>query len=303
MLLHWIKAFRLRTLPLSLSTILMGSALAIYEGHFQLKICVATILTTLFLQILSNLANDYGDGIKGTDNSDRLGPERALQSGKISPKQMKVAIIIFALLSLISGLYLILFAVEFNNYYQFLFLLLGIGAIGAAIKYTVGTKAYGYSGLGDVFVFIFFGIVGVTGSYYLQTQHFNISIILPSIAIGCLSTAVLNLNNMRDISNDAKMNKNTIVVKIGLNAAKRYHFCLFLITYCSLLIFILCVPNLQLNLTLIAITGLIAVIHLFHIKRVLSAKTYQEFDPELKKIAISTLLLSLLWLLAIIYFS
>ena len=302
MILPWIKAFRLRTLPLSFSTIIMGNALALLGGQFQTDVFVMTLLTTLFLQVLSNLANDYGDGVKGTDNANRLGPERALQSGSITVQQMKRGIIICSILALLSGLYLILFAVEFESNLQVLFILLGIGAIAAAIKYTVGKRAYGYSGLGDVFVFIFFGLVGVAGSYYLQTQSFNLTIWLPAVCMGALSTAVLNLNNMRDIENDATMGKNTIVVKMGLNKAKVYHYTLFALTYLALTLFIVQLNEVTLQITLSIATALILIIHLKHIQTVVKAKNYHSFDPELKKIALSTLLLSLFWLIAIIYF-
>ena len=160
MLKHWLSAFRLRTLPLALSTILMGNALAILSGNFDTTIFVLSIFVTISLQILSNLANDYGDGVKGTDNAQRIGPERAIQSGFISQKSMMNAIIIFSLLSLGLGLWLVFISLS-NVLLLTLFVLLGLGAIGAAIKYTVGKSAYGYHGLGDVFVFIFFGLVGV----------------------------------------------------------------------------------------------------------------------------------------------
>ena len=301
MLLNWIKAFRLRTLPLSFSTIIMGNAIALLDHKFSLNIFIATVLTTLFLQILSNLANDYGDGIKGTDNEDRLGPARALQSGAISIRQMKIGIAIFALLALMSGLYLVIYTVTFDGYLQILFIVLGIAAIAAAIKYTVGKTAYGYHGLGDVFVFIFFGLIGVIGSYYLQTQSFNLLIILPAISIGCLSTAVLNLNNMRDVENDAKMNKNTIVVKLGLKKAKAYHYSLFGLTYLTLFAFIFTLPNENLMNGLLILTLLILAFHGKHVRTIQSASSYESFDPELKKIALSTLLLSLFWVGAIIY--
>ncbi len=304
MLLNWIKAFRLRTLPLSFSTIIMGNAIALFDGQFNLTVFLATLLTTLFLQILSNLANDYGDGVKGTDNADRLGPQRALQSGAITAKQMKTAIIIFVALSLISGLFLILQAVELAGPFQLIFIVLGVGAIAAAIKYTVGKKAYGYRGLGDVFVFIFFGLIGVGGSYYMQTQQLNLMIILPAIAIGALSAAVLNLNNMRDIENDRKMDKNTIVVMMGLKNAKLYHYSLFIITYLALFSYILLMSgtNQSFKITLSVVTFIILILHIIHIKTVRKASDYKSFDPELKKIALSTLLLSLFWIGSVIYF-
>jgi len=305
MLLHWLKAFRLRTLPLSFSTIIMGNALALFVGYFDIEIFVFTLLTTLFLQILSNLANDYGDGVKGTDNANRLGPTRALQSGNITVKQIKIGIVVCTALALISGLYLVLYAVQFENNLQLIFIALGVGAILAAIKYTVGKSAYGYHGLGDAFVFIFFGLVGVGGSFFLQTQFTSLLILLPAISMGCLSSAVLNLNNMRDIENDAAMQKNTLVVMLGLKKAKIYHYSLFIVTYLSLIAFILLIDNQQssLQIALSIGTGLIIIPHLKHIQTVAKARDYHSFDPELKKIALSTALLSLIWLVAIIYFN
>lgn len=302
MIKHWIKAFRLRTLPLSFSAIIMGNAIAKSLNIFDWSIFIATLLTTLFLQVLSNLANDYGDGIKGTDNADRLGPERALQSGAISPKQMKTAIIINVILAFCSGIYLIVFAVDFSLNLILFFIGLGVLAIISAIMYTVGKKAYGYNGLGDLFVFIFFGIVGVGGAYFLQTNYFDWHILLPAIAIGLLSSAVLNLNNMRDIENDAKMNKNTLVVKIGLPKSKIYHYLLFILSYIVLFLYIFLEINQQ-KWVIILFTIAIATIHITHILRVKKASSYQAFDPELKIIALSTFLLSFGWLLYFSYFS
>ncbi len=294
MLKNWISAFRLRTLPLALSTVLMGNALAILIDVFNPTIFWLTVLTTLLLQILSNLANDYGDGLKGTDNEERVGPTRAIQSGDISPKQMKNAVILFAFFSLASGIALLLVALEMDLM-LFIFFLLGIAAIGAAIKYTVGKSAYGYQGLGDLFVFIFFGLVGVLGAYYLQVKSINYWMLLPAIAIGAFSSAVLNLNNMRDIENDAKMGKNTLVVKLGLSASKKYHFLLFLVAYCAIFTFVFIRTAGKQQGTLLIISALVGLIHTFHIKRIIQAKGYAEFDPELKIVALSTLLFSLGW--------
>lgn len=298
MLKHWISAFRLRTLPLALSTILMGNTLALLNGHFNIFIFVLSLLVTVFLQILSNLANDYGDGIKGTDNENRLGPTRAIQSGVISQKAMLNAIVIFSLISLGLGLWLVFSALS-NYMVVIMFIGLGLGAIFAAIKYTVGKKAYGYQGLGDVFVFIFFGLVGVLGTYYLQTQTFELLNILPAISIGCFSTAVLNLNNMRDIENDRASSKNTIVVKMGLPKAKVYHFSLFIIAYFSLFLFLLLQNNKIVILSLASILFLIMLVHIKHITVVKRAKNYASFDPQLKVVALTSFGLSLAWFLLI----
>lgn len=296
----WIKAFRLRTLPLSFSNILLGTALAFAfdEGEcmpngINVPVFVLTLLTTLFLQILSNLANDYGDSKKGADNENRIGPERAVQSGAISLGAMKNAILIFSLLALISGLALLYFSFDGKLNWLFIgFLLLGIGAIAAAIKYTVGKGAYGYSGLGDLFVFIFFGIVGVVGSFYLQTKTISWAIFLPAVTMGCFSVAVLNLNNMRDQVNDKAVGKNTLVVKLGFRNAKLYHGFLFMIAYAAFPIPYLILDFSLLNLLLLLPVALIHALHLWKVYKVCKPV---EFDPELKKIALSAFLFSLLF--------
>ena len=236
---------RLRTLPLAVSGILMGSALAELNGVQAHKlITILALLTAVFLQILSNLANDYGDFAKGTDNENRVGNMRALQSGNITPQAMLRMIIFFVVLCLISGVSLLYVAADGNLNFSFLlFFILGLVAIAAAIKYTVGKTAYGYSGLGDVFVFVFFGLVAVLGVYILHnnfTWHWPVDkwMVLPATAIGLLSTAVLNTNNIRDIENDRASNKNTIVVKIGLNNARIYHWFLLIGAFFSLVFFI-----------------------------------------------------------------
>jgi 1,4-dihydroxy-2-naphthoate octaprenyltransferase len=241
----WISAMRLRTLPLAVSGILMGSALAELNGVQAHKlITILALLTAVFLQILSNLANDYGDFAKGTDNENRVGNMRALQSGNITPQAMLRMIIFFVVLCLISGVSLLYVAADGNLNFSFLlFFILGLVAIAAAIKYTVGKTAYGYSGLGDVFVFVFFGLVAVLGVYILHnnfTWHWPVDkwMVLPATAIGLLSTAVLNTNNIRDIENDRASNKNTIVVKIGLNNARIYHWFLLIGAFFSLVFFI-----------------------------------------------------------------
>lgn len=298
MLKHWLSAFRLRTLPLALSTILMGNALALNEQAFSYKIFILSIIVTILLQILSNLANDYGDGVKGTDNAQRVGPTRAIQSGKITKNQMKIAIIIFVLLALFFGLWLVFIAIE-NPIIIIGFIALGLGAIVAAIAYTVGKKAYGYSGLGDLFVFIFFGLVGVLGTFYLQSHTFEYINILPAIAIGAFSTAVLNLNNMRDIENDRQSNKNTLVVKMGLEQAKKYHASLFFWAYLALFIFLYFNENGLPQLYLSMATVVVLLIHTKHLLAVKQAVKYESFDPQLKVVALSSFLLSLAWFLLI----
>jgi len=296
---HWIKAFRLRTLPLSFSNILLGSAMAFsldrsvpISSNFSWTIFALTLLTTLLLQILSNLANDYGDAKKGADNENRIGPERAIQSGAITHKAMLNAIIIVSILALIGGLSLLYLAFKNNLNWTFVgFFLLGIAAIAAAIKYTVGKGAYGYSGLGDLFVFIFFGWVGVVGTFYLQTHYFDWMLLLPATTMGCFSVAVLNLNNMRDQVNDKAVGKNTLVVKLGRKNAKIYHALLFVLAYC---IFPLPVLFYSGEILFLIPFVPVAIIHAIHLVKVYRICDPKDFDPELKKIALSALLFSIL---------
>lgn len=294
----WIEAMRLRTLPLALSTVLTGSFFGFVGGGFTLSVFFLLIITTVSLQILSNLANDYGDAVKGTDNENRVGPERAIQSGAISVHEMKKGIFVFIALSFVSGVLLLLeaFGVE-NMLLGLLFLLLGIGAIYAAIKYTVGKNAYGYSGLGDVFVFLFFGIVGVMGTTFVYTKELNWHLIFPSITIGFLSAAVLNMNNMRDIENDKACGKNTIVVKMGFDKAKHYHLFLILGAFLSwLLSGALFHFNYVFYISYIPFFMLIV-----HLITVMETDQPKKLDSELKKVAMSTFLISLLcWIEVIV---
>lgn len=221
----WLDAARPKTLPLALISILTGSALAFSAGNFHWLIAVLALLTATLLQILSNLANDYGDAVKGTDNHARLGPMRAIQSGAVSLSDMKRAMAINVILTMVSGLALVLYA--FDNLQNILiFIGLGVLAILAAIAYTVGNKPYGYVGLGDLSVFLFFGLLGVSGSFFLHTGFIEWSLLLPSLGCGLLAVAVLNVNNMRDIENDAQCGKRTVAVRLGQVRAKQYHFAL-----------------------------------------------------------------------------
>lgn len=295
---HWIEAARVRTLPLSVSGIIVGSFYAMSQAIFNWKIVVFALLTTLGLQILSNFANDYGDGVKGTDNQDRVGPKRTIQSGLISPKAMKLAIVITSLITLIFAITLIYFAFK-ESYivYSFIFLLLGIAAIASAIRYTVGTGAYGYRGYGDLFVFIFFGLVSTFGVYFMFTKSLDWLLLLPAIAIGFLSVGVLNLNNMRDEESDRKSNKNTLVVKNGGVWAKKYHY--FLVISAMILVILFAVLsgfNFDQYLFLLAYIPLVE-----HLKRVNTNTNPKLLDPELKKLALSTFLLSILLAVSMIF--
>lgn len=239
MLKNWLQAFRLRTLPLALGAITMGAFAANIKGVLQWDIYVLCLVTAIFLQILSNLANDYGDFKKGTDNDQRKGPARALQSGIITEKAMLRAVVLFSILSLASGILLIWLGFKnFSSWQTFALLGIGIAAIAAAIKYTVGKSAYGYSGLGDIFVFIFFGLVSVGGTYFLSTGSLDGWVLLPAICMGCLSVSVLNINNIRDIENDKASNKITVAVRLGRKKAKQYQLILFLVGFNSIATFV-----------------------------------------------------------------
>ena len=287
----WLQAARLRTLPLSVSGILVGSFYAFSQGLENYAILGFALLTTLGLQVLSNFANDYGDGVKGTDNEHRIGPQRAIQSGAITVTAMKKGIIITSVLTLIAAVALIYISFGKENFaYSVFFFFLGLASIGAAIKYTVGSSAYGYRGLGDIFVFIFFGLVSVLGCYFLFAKELNTIIILPAITIGLLSVAVLNLNNMRDQVSDAQSGKNTMVVKMGPKKARIYHYTV-IVTALSLTLLFAILSNFKplQYLFLVAYVPL-----LLHIKTVAKNMVPRDLDPELKKVALSTFLLSVL---------
>jgi 1,4-dihydroxy-2-naphthoate octaprenyltransferase len=220
----WIQAFRLRTLPLAFSSAFVGSFLAYEHDGFRWSVFILAVCTILFLQVLSNLANDYGDAVKGADNSKRIGPERVTQSGKVTHSSIRRMIGVFILLSLISGTALIFIGLKHLPILNtIIFFVLGLSAIYAAVKYTVGNKPYGYVGLGDIFVYLYFGLIGVCGTFYLHTGFFNPWVILPASSIGLFSSGVLNLNNLRDVANDSLSGKRTLVVRIGVKAAKIYH--------------------------------------------------------------------------------
>lgn len=296
---HWIEAARLRTLPLSVSGILVGSFYAMSQAMFNWKIVVFALSTTLGFQILSNFANDYGDGTKGTDNDDRVGPKRAIQSGVISPEAMKRAMIITSVLTLISAVALIYFSFKGDYlYYSLFFLGLGILAIASAIRYTVGNTAYGYNGYGDVFVFVFFGLVSTFGIYFMFSKSIDWLLLLPATAIGFLSVGVLNLNNMRDELSDKKVNKNTIVVKKGGIWAKKYHF--FLVISAMVLVILFAIAkNFKFDQYIFVAAYFPMISHLMTVAK---NKDARALDPELKKLAISTFLLAILLSLALIFF-
>ena len=286
----WVGATRLRTLPLSLSGIILGSAVAYFNGYFNVISFSLAIVTTVLFQILSNFANDLGDSTKGTDNDNRVGPTRAIQSGAISSKEMKFAVILTSILSLISAIALIYTASQTLTTSTIWFYVgLSLACIAAAIMYTVGKSAYGYHGLGDLMVFIFFGGVSVLGVYSLYAPVFLPENILLAVFIGLMSVAVLNLNNMRDYSNDKASGKNTLVVQMGPNSAKFYHVLLVIIAIMSLALFI---EKTGEPLLFFALSPIVLLF--IHLRKVLGVKELKDFDPELKKVALLTFFISLL---------
>ena len=300
---HWLQAFRLRTLPLAVSSIIVGSALAPrYDRSsslmtFSWPVMVLALLTAILLQVLSNLANDLGDHQHGTDNKDRVGPQRSVQSGAISPAAMKRAMVICGALAFFIGLLLLAFVFGPRHMLRaFFFLLLGCAAIVAAVKYTFGKNPYGYAGLGDLSVFVFFGLVGVMGTYYLHTLIFRVWTVLPAIGFGLFSVGVLNVNNMRDIANDSASGKRTLVVRMGSANARIYHTVLVLGG-------ILC---------LVANTWLFAkspmqwaflpalLLLLFHLQAVWRTNEPKALDPQLKVLAMGTFITALTFSLGLV---
>ena len=309
MIKNYIKAARLRTLPLSISGIVVGAFLAKFsvplirgiefDGLLDVDflneknylIFILAVLTTIGFQVLSNFANDYGDGVKGTDDN-REGEARMVSSGAITPKQMKTAMIVTGAITLVIALLLIYVSFGGDNFlYSVIFFLLGVTSIVAAIKYTVGKSAYGYSGFGDVFVFVFFGVLAVVGTYFLYTKQLNFVVFLPAITVGLLSTAVLNLNNMRDRVNDAKVNKNTLVVKIGAKSAKNYHYSLLILSFIAAVLYV--VVKYQSPWQFLFLIAYIPIVK--HFIFVYKNKEEVLLDGELKKVALSTFLFAVLF--------
>jgi 1,4-dihydroxy-2-naphthoate octaprenyltransferase len=284
-------------LPLALSNTIIGSCLAAADDKFRWSVFGLAALTTVLLQIMSNMANDYGDFVNGKDTAERIGPKRMVQSGEITPKTMLHGIIIIGLLCAVSGVSLVLIGTEGMNVFNLLiFGFLGIAAIAAAIKYTVGKNPYGYRGLGDIFVFIFFGLVGVVGTYFLHTQSFHWDLLLPASAIGFLSTGVLNMNNMRDYEADKNAGKKTIVVAMGTRKAALYH--LFLVAGAAILAVIYTFINYE---SLWQWFFLLSFPLLFlNLKKVFTYKNALELYPELPRLSMASLVFALTFGLGLI---
>lgn len=288
----WIAAARLRTLPLSVAGIITAGAAAVEVEKFSLPVFLLALATTLGLQILSNFANDYGDHVKGTDNHERVGPMRTMQSGLLNRKEMKTGMVITSAITLSFAILLIYISFKNENiWHSTIFLILGLVAIFAAITYTVGRFAYGYRALGDVFVFIFFGLLSVMGGYFLFTKNLESYIFLPAIVIGLLSVGVLNVNNMRDRSADKKTNKNTIAVILGEEKVKVYHYFLIVGAFLAASLYFFLNESKWYQFI-----PLLAFIPLFiHLKTVKENQSSPLLDPELKKVALSTFLFSILF--------
>ena len=285
MVKHWISAFRLRTLPLALASIGMGSFLAGAYQLFSLKIFLLAAFTTIFLQILSNLANDYGDSIHGADSNDREGPQRAVQSGKITRQAMYRAMVVFGILSFICGITLLYVAIDSWQTF-FFFLGLGVLSIIAAITYTAGKKPYGYAGLGDISVVIFFGWVAVLGTFYLHAHLFHWTLLLPATTCGLFATAVLNVNNIRDIESDKKAGKKSIPVRIGRARAVVYHWILLSTGLLCALAYVLINFQSGFQFLFLVILPL-----LWLNARAVKQKTEAaQLDPYLKQMALTTLI-------------
>ena len=286
----YITSFRLRTLPLSLSGVLLGSLLAASDGYFKTTTFVWAMLTTVALQILSNLANEVGDLTKGTDNEHRLGPIRSAQSGALSMREMVQAMIVFGVIAIITGSLLIYEAFrDLLNWKSIALFIAGGASIVAAVKYTVGKSAYGYRGLGDLFVFIFFGVVSVMGSYFAMSGVLPWICVLPAAAIGFLSSGVLNMNNIRDIENDSVCGKRTIPVILGIQGAKIYHFVITLLAVICLVLYSVLHPAGWTGYLFLLTLPLLAM----HLKSVYRGEG-RALDSQLKFLSITTLLIALL---------
>ena len=288
---EWVSAARLRTIPLSVSGILIGSFSTLNENKFNLSVFLLALLTTISYQVLSNFANDYGDGIKGTDKN-RIGPKRAVQSGAIKLEEMKRGIVVTTVFSLFLTVLLVYSAFPHNLVNIFIFISLGALAVFSAIKYTVGSNAYGYFGLGDIFVFVFFGLVSVLGSHFLFTSSFSFSLIYPACIIGLLSSGVLNLNNMRDVNNDRANKKNTFAVILGPYKSKIYHSILILLAIILMIKFHF-LSNIKSPLLTI-LFALLLLWLLFQLIQVYKTFEAKNFDLYLKPLVFSTILYSLL---------
>ena len=293
----WLRAARLRTLPLSFSGILIGSAFALNE-NFNFFIFFSCLFITVLFQVISNFANDLGDAIKGVDAPTRIGPKRAIQSGLITKAQMKKAIVFLCFMALFMVLQLLI-NIDLRRIELMFFLAFGIVAIWAAIAYTIGKKPYGYRALGDLMVFLFFGLLAVLGTFYLHLRRINLEVLFIAFAIGALAVAVLNLNNMRDREDDALKNKITMAVILGAEKSKKYQMLLLIVSLLTFLIGITLSGRFWYFIAMLPLIRLVG-----HVNRIKEIENNLDFDPELKVIAISSFMSSLLCFIIglIVYF-
>lgn len=293
----WIKAARPRTLPLALSGIIMGCGLAWFYGAIDALVCVLAIITATLIQVFSNFANDYGDSQKGTDNEFRLGPTRTVQSGEISHDEMKSGMFWVGGLSFIFGVWLVYAGTwQYSKTAFFSFIGLGVLSLLAAYFYTAGKKSYGYVGLGDLAVFLFFGLLPVIGVFYLNANYVNSNVIHLALTMGFFSTGVLNLNNMRDRENDRLSGKITLPVRLGEQVSRIYHILLILLGWWAAVIFTVHQSRSPWQ-WLFLLTLPFFLIDLVKIYRTKDARS---LDPFLKRLALSTLAFTLLFCLGLI---
>ena len=293
---RWVEAARPRTLPLALASIMLGNMLAYSKGTFDWIIAILAILTTVALQVLSNFANDFGDSMNGVDNQDRKVALRAVQTGKINREEMKKVVVFTATLSFFMGVGLLAYSLQDASWDIWMkFLGLGVACIAAAIAYTVGKRPYGYMGLGDLSVFLFFGLVGTMGSYFLQTKTLPWHIALPAAGCGLLSVAVLNLNNLRDLENDKRTGKYSIPVRIGKSLGFYYQKALLFIGILPFASYHLIAYQVGASTTgnLLILLGYYPIIIM--LRELNPNMSPAEIDPYLKKTALRTLLLILLF--------
>ena len=293
----WWETARPKTLPLALASIFTGSALGYWANpqDFNGLVMALCLLTTILLQVLSNFANDYGDHQKGSDTEERIGPLRGIQKGAISAKELKWGLILMVVASFLSGSFLIGIAYETLSD-LFAFAVLGILAIVAAITYTVGAKPYGYMGLGDISVLVFFGLLGVGGTYYLQTHSIDSHIILPAIGSGLLASAVLNINNLRDIEQDTKAGKNTLAVRLGAYKGRVYHCILLSVAALCYLAFAVATSISWTNYLFVLAIPLLAKHAIF----VYRSQQPSELRPMLAQMSMISLLINILFSLGLL---
>lgn len=283
----WLDAARPKTLPLAITSIVVGSSLAYVTGEFSLPVALLALLTAVLLQILSNLANDYGDAAQGTDNENRIGPIRGMQQGRITQSGMKKAMALNIVFIIFAGLALVLYALQ-NPTNIAAFIGLGLLSIISSMAYTMGSKPYGYVGLGDISVFIFFGLLGVLGTFFLHTGTFNSTLLLPAIGCGLFSVGVLNINNMRDIENDTQSNKRTLVVRIGAERAKCYHWMILCVGWVSLTLYLSLHLKQEWFILLMVIPLFLIAEHAIKVKRIQKPKEFIPMMPAMVKCALIT---------------